>query len=118
MFSEDTRFYLLALQLEDVVLDVLQDLGLSGYRINDLTGVWLNGYKVASIGIGCRRWITQHGFALNVDCNLSGFDKIIPCGLKEHKIGKLSSFIPNLQVDDVKPLIKKSLINRFDLKTC
>ncbi len=75
-------------QLEHVVLDVLRDLGLQGESIPGLTGVWMEGCKVAAIGVGCRRWITQHGLALNVDCELQGFAEITPCGLVGHPVGR------------------------------
>ncbi|MEX0588823.1 MAG: lipoyl(octanoyl) transferase LipB, partial [Cyanobium sp.] len=68
-------------QLEQVVIDVLAGLDLRGERIAGLTGVWLEGRKVAAIGVGARRWISQHGLALNVDGDLSGFEAVVPCGL-------------------------------------
>ena len=58
----DLHWYLR--ELEQVVLDVLSQLGLCGERVEGMTGVWLDGRKVAAIGVGCRRWITQHGLAL------------------------------------------------------
>ncbi len=113
-FKTDLNWYLR--ELENVLLDVLKRLGLSGHRVDGLTGVWVGDFKVASIGIGCRRWITQHGLALNIDCDLSRFGNIIPCGLKHHKVGKLSSFINGLKVEDVKPLMKDELFKHFGLK--
>ena len=75
----DLHWYLR--QLEGMVLDVLEQQGLSAERREGLTGVWLEGKKVAAIGVGCRRWVTQHGLALNVSCDLAGFEAITPCGL-------------------------------------
>ena len=68
--NPDLHWYLR--QLEQVVLDVLAELGLEGQRLPGLTGLWLDNRKVAAIGVGCRRWITQHGLALNVDCSMQG----------------------------------------------
>ncbi len=113
-YKTDLNWYLR--KLEQVLLDVLCELGLCGERINGLTGVWLDGHKVAAIGVGCRRWITQHGFALNVDCDLKGFDEIIPCGLSGYSVGRLDSWLPGLKVHDVQPLIRQSLANHFHLK--
>jgi len=113
-YKPDLNWYLR--QLEQVLIDVLFELGLSGKRINGMTGVWLDGFKVASIGVGCRRWITQHGLALNIDCDLKGFDQIVPCGLKEVRVGRLNSWIPGLTVKDVQPLMRRSLGLRFGLK--
>ncbi len=113
-YRTDLNWYLR--QLEQVLIDVLAELGLVGERIDGLTGIWLNGYKVASIGVGCRRWITQHGLALNVDCDLEGFDEIIPCGLRGCTMGRLDSWLPGLTVKDVQPFLKKSLADRFRLE--
>ncbi len=112
-FRPDLDWYLR--QLEQLLIDVLHELGLSGQRIDGLTGVWFKGYKVASVGIGCRRWITQHGLALNIDCDLKGFQEIVPCGLAGYPVGKLDSWIPGLKIADVQPLMKRCLIKRFDL---
>ena len=74
--TPDLHWYLR--QLEQVVLDVLAELGLEGQRLPGLTGLWLDNRKVAAIGVGCRRWITQHGLALNVDCSMQGFERVTP----------------------------------------
>ncbi|WP_036901277.1 MULTISPECIES: lipoyl(octanoyl) transferase LipB [Prochlorococcus] len=112
-YQTDLHWYLR--ELEQVLLDVIDKLGLLGERVAGRTGIWIDGEKVASIGIGCRRWITKHGLSLNVDCDLRGFDQIIPCGLKGQKVGRLSSFIPGIKTEDVMPLMKESLKNHFGL---
>ena len=109
----DLHWYLL--QLEQVVIDVLQALGLRGERINGLTGVWLDQRKVAAIGVGCRRWITQHGLALNVSCDLAGFDAVVPCGLEGRLVGRLCDWIPGLDLEDVQPLLADAMAARFGL---
>lgn len=109
----DLHWYLR--QLEQVVIDVLQRLGLQGERIEGLTGVWLDQQKVAAIGVGCRRWITQHGLALNVTCDLKGFESVVPCGLKGRAVGRLSDWIPDLEIESVQPLLRDALAARFDL---
>ncbi len=110
-FRLDLNWYLR--QLEQVLIDVLGALGLRGERIPGYTGLWLEGRKVAAIGVGCRRWITQHGLALNVDCDLAGFDEIVPCGLRGKPIGRLVDWLPGLTVADVQPLMINSLADRF-----
>ncbi|KGG16563.1 MULTISPECIES: lipoyl(octanoyl) transferase LipB [unclassified Prochlorococcus] len=112
-YKTDLGWYLR--QLEDVLIDVLDGLGLNGYRIDGMTGVWCEGKKVGFIGISCRRWITQHGLCLNVDCNLTGFHKIVPCGLKGHQTGHLKEWLPNLKMEKVHFLMKKSLKKHFGL---
>ena len=70
---------------------------------------------MAAIGIGCRRWITQHGMALNVDCELAGFERITPCGLIGRSVGRLSDWVPGLTVAEVQPLMRDALAARFQL---
>ena len=112
-YKTDLDWYLR--QLEAVVLDVLNLLELPGEKTPGLTGLWIEGRKVAAIGVGCRRWITQHGLALNVDCDLGGFSQVIPCGLKGYQVGKLNDWLPGLKVSEVKPLMRDCLSNRFGL---
>lgn len=75
----DIHAYLRA--LETVLIMTLEAYGLQAHRRAGLTGVWVGEEKVASIGVGVRRWVTYHGFALNVDPDLSYFSDIVPCGL-------------------------------------
>lgn len=110
----DLHWYLR--QLEQVVIDVVAELGLRAERFAGLTGVWIDQRKVAAIGVGCRRWITQHGVALNVSCRLSGFEAIVPCGLHGRAVGRLSDWIPGLEVSEVQPLIGEALAARFGLR--
>jgi len=67
--------------LEQVIIDTLQQFGISGGRSEGNTGVWVDGKKIAAIGIHISRWVTSHGFALNVATDLSYFQYIVPCGL-------------------------------------
>ncbi|MBU6250569.1 MAG: lipoyl(octanoyl) transferase LipB [Cyanobacteria bacterium REEB417] len=110
----DLHTYLRA--LEQVVLDVLTVLALPGERSTGQTGVWLEGRKVAAIGVGARRWISQHGLALNVDCDLSGFAAIVPCGIADRPVGRLSDWIPGLTTTKVRPLLLHALARRFALQ--
>lgn len=110
----DLHWYLR--QLEQVVLDLLLALGLRGERIDGLTGVWLEERKLAAIGVGCRRWITQHGLALNVSCDLRGFEAVVPCGLRGRAVARLSDWIPGLTVAEVQPLLRQALAARFQLE--
>lgn len=102
--------------LEQVVLDVLSALDLPGERSMGQTGVWLQGRKLAAIGVGARRWISQHGLALNVDCDLAGFAAIVPCGIADRPVGRLSDWIPGLTTTEVRPLLLDALARRFALQ--
>ena len=106
----DLHWYLR--QLEGVVLDVLHHQGLRGERREGLTGVWLEGQKLAAIGVGARRWVTQHGFALNVSCELAGFQAITPCGLRL-PVARLQQWRPQLCVADLRKLVAETCCTRF-----
>jgi lipoyl(octanoyl) transferase len=98
-YQQDLHWYLR--QLEEVILQTIAIYGLSGERIGGLTGVWVEGYKIAAIGIKVSRWITYHGFALNVCPDLSGFAEIIPCGIANKPVGSLQQFLPNISLMQV-----------------
>lgn len=78
---EDLHWYLRS--LEDALIDALEELGIPADRNPGLTGVWTSGRKIASLGVHVKRWVTLHGFALNVVNDLSGFDLIVPCGIRQ-----------------------------------
>jgi lipoyl(octanoyl) transferase len=102
-------------RLEQVVLDVLLKLELVGERSPGQTGVWLEGAKVAAIGVGARRWITQHGLALNVSCDLMGFAAVVPCGIADRPVGRLVDWRPDLNVTSVAPLLLEAFSEQFGL---
>jgi lipoyl(octanoyl) transferase len=110
----DLHLYLRA--LEQVVLDVLSTLELAGERSPGQTGVWLEGRKLAAIGVGARRWISQHGLALNVSCDLAGFAAIVPCGISDRPVGRLVDWIPGLTTAQVRPLLLEAFAQRFGLR--
>ena len=68
--------------IEEGLIALLADYGLAAQRREGLTGVWIENRKIASIGVGVRKWITMHGFGLNVGSDLSGFEAITPCGIQ------------------------------------
>jgi lipoyl(octanoyl) transferase len=85
----DTHAYLR--ELEDIIIQVLADYDLEGWHHPEYTGVWVGENKIAAIGVKFSSgWITSHGFALNVKTNLTWFDRITPCGIKEFGITSLS----------------------------
>ena len=78
-YGKDLHRYLR--QLEEILIRTLADFGLTGAALPGKTGVWVESRKIASIGIAVRHWISYHGFALNIDNDLTDFAAIIPCGL-------------------------------------
>jgi lipoyl(octanoyl) transferase len=75
--------------LEEVLMRVAANYGISAKRIDGLTGVWVGEEKLAAIGVRISRWITSHGFALNHTTNLSHFDLIVPCGIANRGVTSL-----------------------------
>ncbi len=113
-YRQDLHWYLR--QLEAVIIRVIANYGLAAYRIPGLTGVWLEGKKVAAVGIKVRRWITMHGFALNVCPDLSGFQRIVPCGIVDKPVGSLAQFIPDISFDLLKLEVAQAFAAIFQVK--
>jgi len=103
-------------ELEGVVIDLLAELGLEGGRLEGLTGVWLEGRKVAAIGVGARRWISQHGLALNVEADLAGFAEVVPCGITNREVGRLVDWRPELSAAVLRPRLLETFARRFGLQ--
>ena len=102
-FQQDLHWYLR--QLEEILIQTLAVFGVKAERIAGLTGVWVKGVKVAAIAIKVTRWITFHGFALNICPDLSGFEHIVPCGIDDRPVGSLAQFLPGITVQAVQPLL-------------
>ena len=77
--------------LEDLLIELLKEFDIQGEKVAGKTGVWVQDRKIASIGIGIRKWVTMHGFALNVASDLSGFQSIVPCGLPGVRMTSIST---------------------------
>jgi lipoate-protein ligase B len=101
--------------IEQVLIDALAVLGIAAHRIPErgYEGVWVTGEKIAAIGIHISRWITSHGFALNVETDLSYFQYIVPCGLTR-PVCSLRSLGCRAQRGEVMGAIATSLANIFD----
>ena len=78
-----TNLHKYVLDTENVIIKTLKNYGIDGTRSKENPGVWIGNKKICAIGIAVRRWVTMHGFALNVNTELKYFDNIIPCGLKD-----------------------------------
>lgn len=113
-YCKDLHWYLR--QLEEVLIRVLAIYGLKGERIPAFTGVWLQGRKVAAIGIKVSRWITMHGFALNVCPDMTGFEQIVPCGISDKPVSSLAEWIPGITCQEVRSYVAKSFAEVFDME--
>jgi lipoyl(octanoyl) transferase len=91
--------------LEEVLIRTVAAFGISAARIEGLTGIWVGDEKLAAIGVRISRWVTSHGFALNVSTDLSQFGLIVPCGITDKGVTSmeqlLSRPIPMVEVEDV-----------------
>jgi len=76
--------------IEEVLIRTIAEFGVTGTRIAGLTGVWVGNEKIGAIGVRIARWITSHGFALNVNTDLSYFQMIVPCGITDKGVTSLS----------------------------
>jgi lipoyl(octanoyl) transferase len=118
----DLHWYLR--QLEQVLIEVVGLYGLKGERIEGLTGVWIEGHKVAAIGIKVSRWITMHGFSLNVHPDMTGFKRIVPCGIADRPVAALQDFCPTIaegkpktiEFQEVQGQVAKVFAEIFQLK--
>ncbi len=79
--------------LEESLIRLLASYGIEASREKGLTGVWTRAGKIAAMGIHISRWITRHGFALNVDTDLSSFDLIVPCGITGRAVASMKSLL-------------------------
>jgi lipoyl(octanoyl) transferase len=111
--QQDLHWYLR--QLEEVVIQLLARYGLAGARIPGLTGVWLKEKKVAAIGIKVSRWVTLHGLALNVNNDLRGFERIVPCGIADRSVGSLQEWLPDVAMGSVQAEIIEVFAQLFQL---
>lgn len=115
-YKQDIHWYIRA--LEEVVIRALATLGVDATRQDGVTGVWINGVKVAAIGIKCRRWVTMHGIAVNVEASsLLPFQGIVACGLEGRKVGYLNQFLSsNITVFDFAKVLEHAFEDVFQIE--
>jgi lipoyl(octanoyl) transferase len=102
--------------LETVLIRTVAEYGIDGGRFAGLTGVWVGNEKVAAIGVRIARWITSHGFALNVNTNLDNFNLIVPCGIADRGVTSMARVLGRpLVTEEVENRIIEQFGNVFDL---
>ncbi len=104
--------------LEEMIILTLAEYGLKAERSKGETGVWLDvgtpfARKICALGVRSSRWVTMHGFALNVNANLGYFDNIIPCGIRGKAVTSLNVELGKKVVDEVE--VKEKLLKHFEL---
>jgi len=107
--------------LEEIIILTLDEYGLKGDRSSGETGVWLDPgvkgreRKICAMGVRCSRWITMHGFALNVNTDLSYFNGIIPCGIQSKQVTSISKELGReVSMQEVKEKLKKHFAAVFN----
>jgi len=105
-------------RLESALIDACADLGLTTTRVDGRSGVWVAAddrgpdRKVAAIGVRVARGVTMHGFALNADCDLSWFDRIVPCGIRDAGVTSLTAELDrDVTVAEARPYVEKRMID-------
>ena len=104
--------------LEQVVIDALKILHIKGERSKVNTGVWVGKNKICAIGVTATRWVTMHGLALNIHPDLSNYNRIIPCGIKEegHSVCSVHSIDSSIEFDAVLEAFLSSFSNIFEVE--
>lgn len=109
--------------LEEVIILTMAEYGIKGERSAGETGVWIEPgipgreRKICAIGVRCSRWVTMHGFAFNVNTDLSYFNNIIPCGIVNKQVTSLQKELgETLKMDEVKEKVKRNFEIIFDAK--
>lgn len=120
-FYTDIGLYLR--ELEEVIILTLAEYGITGGRSSGETGVWIDASlkgkerKICAMGVRCSRWITMHGFALNVNTDLSYFNHIIPCGIQNKKVSSLKEELGReVSMEEVKEKLKRNFEKVFKVE--
>lgn len=108
--------------LEETIIITLAEAGIRAGRIPGLTGVWVgfekpeSARKICAIGVRCSRWVTMHGFALNVNTDLSYFENIIPCGIKDKEVTSIEKELGyQVNLEEVQQAVMKNFLRIFEL---
>lgn len=112
-FREDLHWFLR--EIEACIIETIAEFGLTGGRIEQATGVWMEEQrKICAIGIHCSRWVTSHGFALNVCNDMSEFELIIPCGIEDKGVTSISrENNATANIIKVQEVCKRMFVNHF-----
>jgi lipoyl(octanoyl) transferase len=103
--------------LEEVIIRSLDKFGISADRKDGLTGVWVEDEKIAALGVRISRWVTMHGFALNINTDLTYYDSIIPCGIFDYGITSLEHILGEKQnISKIKSILSAVFLDVFQLK--
>ena len=102
-------------ELEQLIIDVLVEYDIKASRKKGLTGTWVKDKKIAALGVRISRWVTMHGFSLNINPDLNFYKNIIPCGIKEYGVTSIAKIMGNEvpSMDEVKTKMTKHFTKNF-----
>ena len=101
--------------LEEVIIDTLLEFNIKAVRKDRLTGVWYKDEKIAALGVRVSKWITMHGFSLNINPDLNYYKSIIPCGIFEYGVTSMSKILDkNIDLELVKGILKIKFLDHFN----
>lgn len=100
--------------IEQVLIDAVGTFGITAGRLPGLTGIWVGNFKLAAIGVRISRWVTSHGFALNVSTNLSHFDLIVPCGIQDKGVTSMDRLLGRtVAMAEVETAVERAFVAVF-----
>ena len=102
-------------ELEKLIIDVLGEYDIKASRKKGLTGTWVKDKKIAALGVRISRWVTMHGFSLNINPDLNFYNHIIPCGIKEYGVTSMAKIMGNEvpSMDEIKAKMTKYFTKNF-----
>lgn len=119
LFFTDIHRYMRT--LEQVIIDTVSHFGIAGERFDGYTGVWIKPgvigeeRKICAMGVRCSRWVTMHGWALNVNTDLNYFNNIVPCGIEGKDVTSIAREVgQNVDFEEVKEVCKKAFEKNFE----
>ena len=111
-YKKSVNWYMRA--IEQVTIDSLFKYKIKAERNNNLTGVWVNDEKIAAQGVKISRWVTMHGFSINVNTNLDFYDNIIPCGIFDKGVTSISEILGReINMDELKKIVLEKFNANF-----
>tara|TARA_B100002052_G_scaffold249741_1_gene237110 strand:- start:422 stop:1072 length:651 start_codon:yes stop_codon:yes gene_type:complete len=102
-------------ELEQLIINILKDYGIEAERKKSLTGVWVDDKKIAALGVRISKWVTMHGFSLNIDPDLKYYQGIIPCGISQYGVTSMADILGDSapKMSEIKEKIVSQFISNF-----
>ena len=104
-------------ELEQLIINILKDYGIEADRKKGLTGVWVNDKKIAALGVRISKWVTMHGFSLNINPDLKYYQGIIPCGISKYGVTSMADILGDSapKMSEIKEKLVSHFISKFSI---